>query len=249
MKRVFSLILALLMVCGVLASCSSKDSEESQSAVGGYDENGYIMDNLGTMNFEGKEIVISGWTEIQNNGFPEYACEKNGELLSEAGYARNLSVESRMNVNLTYRLESGHTAQDFDKPQVASVRNAAGTNDINLIATYSWNPAMFLVNGYLGDMSSMPNLNLEAPWWNQSILEKNSIYGKVYFATGDIAPSFIGVTYGVFFNKQSVEDFHLDEPYELYQNGTWTIDKMIQLSKKVGVDLNNNGNKDDGDRF
>ena len=66
MKKVFSLILALLMLCMTFVSCASNDEDNDgeitaeQTVIGDdglvYDENGYLMDDLGTKDFEGKEI-------------------------------------------------------------------------------------------------------------------------------------------------------------------------------------------------
>ncbi len=258
MKKLLSLMLALLMLGTVLISCSSGDEDESipfeeQTTVGDdglvYDANGYLVDKVGKQDFGGKEIVICGWSEVAKR-VPEYDVEAlDGDIVSEAAYKRNLAVKTRLNVKLRYELLGGHTGSGGGQAQLERVQNAAGTNEINLIATYSWNPATYLVNGFLGNMSSLPHLDLESPWWNQSVLEKNSVYGKVYFATGDIAPSYIGVTYGMFFNKKIVSEYHLEDPYELYDKGEWTLENMIALSKKVGEDVDGFGTKNTGDKF
>ena len=260
MKRIFSLMLAILMLVSVLVSCSAEEEEKEEFTAGEtvigddglvYDENGYLMDNLGTQDFEGKEIIICGWSEVEKH-YPEYEVETLGaDVVSDAAFYRNESVQRRMNVKLSYQLVSGWTGPggNAGQEQITRVQNAAGTNDISLIATYSWNPATFLVNGYLADMNAMPHLSLESPWWNQSVLEKNTIYGKVFFATGDIAPSYIGATYAIFFNKQMVSEYKLGDIYSLYDNGKWTLQKMMQLSKKVGSDEDGFGTKNKGDIF
>ena len=261
MKRVFSLLIAVLMLCTVLVSCATGGSSDEQtggkeSTVIGddgleYDSNGYLMDSLGEMDFEGKEIVICGWKEVEKH-YPEYDIEALGaDVVSDAAYRRNESVQRRMNVKLVYNLVSGWTGPGgtAGQEQLTRVQSAAGTTEINLIATYSWNPATFLANGYLADLNSMSHISLESPWWNQSVLEKNSIYGRVFFATGDIAPSYIGATYGIFFNKEMVSNYKLDDVYKLYDNGEWTLENMMKLSKKVGSDEDGFGTKNAGDIF
>ena len=261
MKRLFSLFIAVLMLGAILTSCGDgKDGNDQNvpkdSLVLGddglmYDQNGYVMDDLGEMDFGEKEIVICGWSEVQKH-YPEYDVEALGtDVVSDAAYKRNEAVQRRMNVKLVYSLMSGWTGPggDAGQAQLTRVQNAAGTNEINLIATYSWNPATFLVNGYLADMNAMSHIDLESPWWNQSVLERNTIYGKVFFATGDIAPSYIGATYGMFFNKNMVADYKLDDIYELYDNGKWTLENMMRLSKKVGSDTDGFGTKNAGDIF
>ena len=53
----------------------------------------------------------------------------------------------------------------------------------------------------------------------------------------------------VFYNKQLCEDYSVPDMYEIVNNGEWTIDKAVELTKDVYMDLNNDGAKDTGDQL
>ncbi len=265
MKRSLMLGLALLLCLSALVSCSlegnedtSSDSQketQSQGVTGDdveYDENGYQKDKLGQMDFNGQTIRISGWSEVENK-YPEFGVEKlgAGTIVDDAAYLKNKSVETRLNVSLKFDTVKGWTGpgDGSGQEQLTRVQNAAGTGDIDLIGTYSWNACTFMVNGLVSNLNSMPYLDLNHPWWNESIVEKSSIYGNVYYATGDISPSYIGNTYAIFFNKNVAEEFKLGDIYALYDNDRWTMEKMIELSKMTASDTGVVGTKENTDKF
>ncbi len=41
-----------------------------------------------------------------------------------------------------------------------------------------------------------------------------------------------------------IEDFHLEMPYDLVNEGAWTLDKMAEMANIVAADLNGNGEVD-----
>ncbi|NLE14190.1 MAG: hypothetical protein GX628_11005 [Clostridiales bacterium] len=53
----------------------------------------------------------------------------------------------------------------------------------------------------------------------------------------------------VFRDAQYIEDFNLDEPYDLMAAGTWTMDNMTAMCKAVMSDVNGDGLMDKSDRW
>lgn len=179
----------------------ASESEEDDDVE--YDENGYEKDDLGEdLNFKSKEIRISGWSEVENK-YPEFGVKELGSnLVSNAAYLKNMAVQKRLNVRLKFDTVKGWTGpgDGSGQEQLTRVQNAAATGEIDLIGTYSWNACTFMVNAYISNLNNMPYLDLTQPWWNASIVEKSSIYGNIYYATGDISSAYIGNTYAMFFN-------------------------------------------------
>ena len=260
MKKLLILMLALALCSGTLFSCNKKKSEEptTDSVTNGgdngpeLDENGYQMDKLGTMDFSGEEIVICGWSNVESSS-PEFDVKNLGsDNVSNAAYLKNKAVENRLNVKLKFETMDGWTGPGTataGQAQITRVQAASGTDEIDLIGTYSWNPCVFMVNGDITNINDMPHVDLSAPWWNQSLTEKSSIYGNVYSVTGDIAPSLISSTYAVFFNKDMVSSYGLEDPYAIHESGDWTLDKMIEMSKAVANDKGEVGKKETTDIF
>ena len=256
MKKMMSLLLAIMVFAAILVSCSvrkdgtdkdqslSDDITESNIATDEkedvrYDENGYQMDDLGDeLDFGGQKIKVLGWSEVESK-YPEFGVKELGKnIVANAAYLKNMSVQKRLNVILSFDTVKGWTGpgDGSGEEQFVRVQTTAGTDEIDLIGTYSWNACSFMVNGYISNLNSMPHLDLDKPWWNASIVEKSSIYGNIYYTTGDISSAYIGNIYAMFFNKSIVEENRLEDPYALYDDGKWTLDKMIEMSKQVATD-------------
>ncbi|MBQ7930091.1 MAG: hypothetical protein IJ334_03640, partial [Clostridia bacterium] len=45
----------------------------------------------------------------------------------------------------------------------------------------------------------------------------------------------------IFFNKNLIEDYNFENPYELVYNGEWTIDKFCEMATAVTTDTNGDG--------
>jgi len=76
-----------------------------------------------------------------------------------------------------------------------------------------------------------------------------SVMGKLFMTMGDINIMDNSETRAVIFNRDLVDDFGLESPYDLVNNGTWTLDIMYEMMKKVSADTNGDGAMDHKDRW
>lgn len=73
---------------------------------------------------------------------------------------------------------------------------------------------------------------------------------KLYYASGDASLDMIKGIFCFYFNKDIIETYKLENPYELVNSGKWTLDKVEEMSSKVYKDLNGNTKVDyDADQF
>lgn len=92
-------------------------------------------------------------------------------------------------------------------------------------------------------------IHLDAPWWEDTSVAAASLKGKTYFATGDISIMPKIVSYTLVFNKDMLAE--LDPSADLYgevREGTWTLDRLNELSKtasqnNVGASFNDSNAK------
>ena len=63
------------------------------------------------------------------------------------------------------------------------------------------------------------------------------IDNKMYFTTGDISTLDNDCTYCILFNKKLIDDYKMEDPYEMVRNKTWTMDNFVSMARKVSVDL------------
>ena len=98
--------------------------------------------------------------------------------------------------------------------------------------------AVLAQDGMLLEMSSVEDFDLSAPWFDQNATEAFSVSNKVYFTTGDITILNKVCTPSILFNKDMVDKYNLENPYELVRNHEWTFDKMVEMAKTV-AEINN----------
>ena len=205
MKKLLSLLLALIMCAPAFVSCAETEETASQdstapSAVEGVEETvaeetevsrENIPDNLPELDFNGETVTIHSRGDDQ--AYLEIGIEEmTGEPVNDAVYERNEMVSERLNVQLSpIRAEGWETYNNAIASLRASIMAADGAYDI--IAGWSARIPSLSLEGLMLDLLTLPHLDLVQPWWNQSSVEELEIANKLYFVTGNIAKTMTSV--------------------------------------------------------
>ena len=258
-KKFLSIVLVMLMLLPMAISCSKKDGEENQSESDSvstdvsdtenlYDENGYLKDSLPELDYEGYEFNILGWDDGYVDDF--WVEDGAGSVILSSLYNRNKKVESRMNIQISSTFIPGNYGNQADfVAYVINTAYAGGNNAFDLIGSYSMCGGSLATNGIIHNLYNLEHLDFEKPWWSNSLIERSELGGKLYFATGDIANSYIYSLHFLTVNLNMLETYHLDDPRQMVKDGTWTLDKMIEMTKDIGVDDDGEEGKTAGDTF
>lgn len=254
-KRLSSLIVALLITllsasCGsVPSSVSSKtDGEITSSAVS--DEAAtdkpvsWESANLPKKDFEGKEFAVLT-NDVANKAHTWYLIvpdEMNGEALNDAMYNRNMKIGEIYNISISSYYS---TAIGTDASKVINSGDdtyAAVFGRIN--DTYP-----LAQEGKFYNFYDLDYINLEASWWDQSVIRDLTYRGSLYNLTGDISPATNVRVYTMVFNKDMCANLSLELPYQYVYGGTWTLDRFNQYITDVNNDLNGDSVMDYNDRW
>ena len=163
-----------------------------------------------------------------------YSEEMNGSLINDAVFTRNMKVEEQFGVKIVEEKLQNASA-------VASNAILAGDDIYDVVMPYLNNSLGNALQGLYIDLYSVDYLQLDNPWWDQRANEYLTFGGKLYFSTGDISILDNECTMVLFFNKQLIEEYNLDNPYELVKDGSWTLDRLFKMSSEVMADLNGDG--------
>ena len=101
----------------------------------------------------------------------------------------------------------------------------------------------------LVDLTSADYLYFSNPWWSSGLMKNTSVYGKLYFASGDISTNMLQMMYAVFFNKTLADEYQLGDLYQLVIDDEWTLDKLLTLAEGIYKDLNGDSQRDRDDQF
>ena len=260
MKKLLAAILAALTVLTCLTACgkpaepaettlstttgTASDTQTTTAAV--TTDSIYDDDLPDDLDFGEQELSILYWNDVAR---PEFEVEdQTGDLISDAIFLRNAAVEERLGLKLDWHGIPGSywVQQDFVTHAANDIRSGG---EYDLIASYSMSAVTMTLQGLFRNLMAADHLNLEQPWWPQSLAENSTINDRLYFCSGDISTNLLHQMFIMLYNKQLAEEYKLPDLYEIVKKGEWTIDKMAELASTAYSDLNGNATVDAADQF
>jgi len=198
------------------------------------------------IDFDGREFKIIANEVTEAIKFYDHfvSDEQTGEPINDALYTRKLHIEEKFNITIK-------TATVAAPAETAKKAILAGDNDCGLIVDTIFNLRNLASQGILADLYSVPYIkdDLDKPWWDQALKRDLSIYGKLYFNAGDIVLRDKLRLAVMYFNKDMFKSIGLEYPYKYVYDGTWTIDKLIEITKGINQDVNGDGVMDQHDQW
>ena len=254
MKNILAMLLAaiLLIGCGAGTETDTKGADnaagtntetETESVV--ETEEPFGVEKADYSGAQVNILLAGNWS------FDDFIAEElTGEAINDARFNVNKATEDLLNVTIRVDNQSGAASGGtgtgyklFDNMVMA------GSSDYDFGSIGCYDVCTLSYNGRLLDLNKMASIDLNRSWWDPKANEHLSIRGKMFFSTGDIQILDNDCTYCFLFNKQVVEDFALENPYELVANNQWTFDKFYEMGNSVASDLNGDGKKDLQDRY
>ena len=254
MKNILAMLLAaiLLVSCGAGTETDTKGADnaagtntetETESVV--ETEEPFGVEKADYSGAQVNILLAGNWS------FDDFIAEElTGEAINDARFNVNKATEDLLNVTIRVDNQSGAASGGtgtgyklFDNMVMA------GSSDYDFGSIGCYDVCTLSYNGRLLDLNKMASIDLNRSWWDPKANEHLSIRGKMFFSTGDIQILDNDCTYCFLFNKQVVEDFALENPYELVANNQWTFDKFYEMGNSVASDLNGDGKKDLQDRY
>ena len=193
------------------------------------------------------KILVRGVEERYYDEF--YVTDYSGDVVNDAIYNRELSVENRLKVDLQVELDgsnSGHGPWEWVSKYITS-----GACEYDIIAGSNYYTSIYAVKGEYHNLKNVENLNLDKKYWAQGIIEKMTVSDALYMATGSISTYLYDSTFVIYFNKNLCESNGLEtaEIFNIVYNGEWTLDKMIAMTSEIYDDYNGDGKRDAGDIY
>ncbi len=251
-NRRIALFLVLLTVAGLSASACSTDTEQSRDpeqtkdsagTIAAEDDNAY-EDNLGDYDFgdDAFHMLTRTYVLIHSNLDTE---ETSGDPINDAIYERNRALEERFNFSFkeTYYNFAENT-NDYPRQFLL-----AGDNEFDLYTGRMINMFTFAAENLFLPVDDLPHIDPTKPWWNAALYDTMQIAGSHRFIVGEFNLSSADFTHVMLFNKKLVNDFGIENLYDLVRDGKWTFDAFAKYSKLPISDLNGDQTMDETDRW
>ncbi len=237
-KRIASLLFCLLFVMSTLLLAGCGSEEEAAVSVSVDDESfAAILGEDAKTDWEGKEVTFL----CRNGGETSYityqvdAEEANDDPLINAFYRRNAYIKQTygLDINVAYP-ESGEDIIDMFRMDIMS--SSGDPNYYGIVHPISA-LATLASDGLLKDFNSVGDdyIHLEEDYWDQAIIRDVKIKGKVFFINGDAIVQDDQATWCMYFNRKVIDEYKLDNPYDLVKNNEWNFDKMYEMAQEYDL--------------
>lgn len=204
-------------------------------------------DYLADYNFNGKTVCMLYWSDYTMQEFE--ATDNLSDSINSAIYNRNAAVEDRLGITLVFDKTKGNDGNMSDYIDKVKVDFASAKNIYDMYATYSRVSPQLSYAGYTADLMKLEPLDFSRSWWPKSLVNECTIYDKLFFCSGDISTNMLWMMIGTFFNKDLLEEYKLDTPYELVKEGKWTMEALQTMTANTFRELDNEDGATDGDFY
>lgn len=206
------------------------------------------------LNFGGETVTVLYRGTGDGKGSIEIydvaGTDNSGNFVSDAVWERNRSVEERLGVRF-----------DFVATNAGNVNNTAsfirqtvmaGTDEFDYINSTGNTTIKHNINTYLRDLAHLSYVDYSQPWWWNFAMDAVSLDGEtVNYIFGDML-IYSYIQTGVFYYNKNICQNLWGDPdmvYSFVTDGSWTMDKLIELTAAAYSDANGSGQEDDGDIF
>lgn len=255
MKKTICLMLILAMSLSVMLfgcapdsgetssadASSSEVSREEQDIKGFNNETGKYEYEIpeGTMYSGDFKFLTCGVnqdheSEIIYNVYEGNASEGMATYVNEAILERNNLVEEKLGVTITEEYvydAKRYNGVFYNRVRTDRISNSA---DYQVVVPCLYDGANLAVIGELLDLNEI--VDTEYPWWSQPMNEDCTVNGRLYFTLSDIGYITMSNVPALAFNQKWVEEYHLEDPYQLVRDHEWTIDKVLEMVKTYKED-------------
>lgn len=235
MKRIISLLLAILMLLTCLIGCANaEDTETADGTSVSTDADAEDFPDIPKQDNGGKEfnIIYPKWSLYEKYYFSDAI---NGDVVGDQNYIRQTAVEEHLGIKIvpiaTTNDAFGGIIDVINRVKTATL---SGTEEYQMALTHCFNALTTAAcEGHFADFNEMPNVDLEAEYWRGEQMGSVAIQGARYFGTGSFM---IPEPCIMLFNKDIVDSFpdiSSDALYQSVHDKTWTLEKMKLYASKV----------------
>lgn len=247
MKQKISVLLLLAMLASLVSCGSELDVTPTTTAGEETTEaettpTSPIASYLPDTNLDGFELRVA--CARANNGKDFWSDEANGEVVNDAVYDSVRAVNEKFNAKLTPVFYDTNPTEvlTYALPIIQ-----AGDDVFDLLQGHDgmmWNTSL---EGYFTDIRSLKYQDFSQPWYPKNANDAYEINGKQYVFSSYLSYSSLSMSKVIFMNKDLINDFGLELPYDDICAGKWTLDKMFSMAKSVYTDLDGDEKTSEGD--
>lgn len=250
MKRflLIALVLSLTLPVVSLSACGetmgNTDTTAGQNSDGDSTTDDPLTDNLPDVKYDGYEFRFYTFGDYGSMYTP---AEEDGDIVNDATYRRNRTVEERFDVRIK-SVESG-ALNESEHSKTMEKLLLAGDEAFDVALNNGKRLATQSVSGYYLNLYDVEHLDFTKPWWSSQLVEDLTFMNCMFVCSSNLQYEEFAASKVYYFNKTKADEYKIGDLYQTVFDGKWTIDKLISLTRDVYEDVNGDGKHDKGDFY
>ena len=173
-----------------------------------------------------------------------------GDVVDDAIFDSFRAVEEQLNVKIANVKRLGHT-QDHRSDYMNHITSTilAGDDEYDWVDLMIGNSPTLMNQGIFIDIAQNEYIDLDKPYYLDGLMDQCAIDGKLFFVSGDASLGYMKCAFCMYFNQRLMNEFKIENPYELVDSGKWTLDKLSEIATKAAQDINGDGKYDLEDKL
>lgn len=206
---------------------------------------------LPEMDWHGKQFRVLGYAHdrTQFSNFEIDADGETGEVVNDAIFRRNTKIEDTYNVEIVQILDSSDTNWSYATTKHIRATVLANEDLYDLAFAPVDKIGTLAREGMFYDLNTVEYIDFSRSWWNPEVNAALEVSNRLFFTNSDFSLRDKNRAYILVFNKELAKDYNLGDPFQLVEEGKWTIDVVRTWAETVAGDVNGNGSVDFDDRF
>ncbi len=255
MKRIFSLLLALLLLTPALIACTKDDTSDTPdpaettattAPAETQPPEDELKDNLPEETFNGESIDMWMGYNLHSEYFNP--SEEATDIISEAAHARNGAVQERFDVTLNYITGNDGDANNAGRLTEMEASILAGDEYDVVYHTISY-LAPRMIAGCFINLNTNEFFDFSEPWWQNYIIDTVRVDERLYAVSGWFDMGSFTRSSVMYFSSEMAEAHGVEDLYQLVYDNKWTYDKMLEIAESVADDVDNDGAYTAADRY
>ena len=224
--KLISLVLACLMLVSVLVACDNTDKPNKDNVANTVQGGNAEGTKLPQIDWEQREYRILGrqYTEEIFTNFEVDRDEMPEDVVGLAVWNRNATLLSKYGIDVVGNL--------VEKPaDEARIFLEAGDDLYDLFMCPNTYMQQFGMSGHLININGLEYIDFENDCWNDYANEQLTFGGKLYYTTNKFLLQDKHRTWIIWYNRTLANELNAGYLEREVFDGTWTIDRLIEISK------------------
>lgn len=269
--RILSLLMALLMLAACFAACGGdkEKKKENEKEVNVDEDVLEFRERLGDLDFGGETVsfIVAGGDEdmeddsLQTRSIALFDTTDLSYAVDSAIVDRNTAVEKEIGVTI----ELKKVVAMGGLSSVLTTNLSTGIHEYDIVSGYQYFDVGLTIGESSGNFLNYETLSeeenhihLDQPYWDKYLYDSMTYQECAFWVTGDLSQSWVGSVSVSFVNKTMWDKYAdtiatlapahgVSDLYEIVDKGYWTMDLIIEISKAIYSDDNDNDKIDLGD--